>query len=323
MTVIHRNKSRRFTVIHGQARRKNYKKIILFLLMLTALAFGLRAAGAFVYAKITARLVSTVIAEAGVVENVLAVRGLIVRNEHPVPAPITGKLDWLANNGQRVPKDAPIARITAGDGTVQTVLAPASGIAVLQLDGMEGMLQPHALDGVKVAQLLSLTVKESRFEQGETITRGSMFFKVVNNFSWVYIFRLDAPAAGVPDTSRQAIRFSFASDREFAGSMIFRREEDGAVTLAYEFSDDADGFLWQRIAEAEIVTEKVRGVILPLSALVGRGEETGVFTLEKSVVRFRTVKVLGTSSDRMVVNGLPTGLRVITNSNLVKEGQRF
>jgi putative membrane fusion protein len=261
-----------------------------------------------------------VIADTGTLENMITVHGLIVRNEHPVAAPVTGTVDWLVKDGERLAVNIPVARINAGDGTVYTVLTPLAGVVVRQLDGLEGLLQPQVLAGVNVPQLLKTPVKQHQFEQAETVPQGSMLFKVVNNFSWCYLFQL-RDGTGLPEADR--LRFSFASGRELSGRPVLRHAENDMMTLAYEFTDDVDGFLWQRLAEAEILTGRIQGVILPLSALIEREEETGVFTLEKSVVRYHTVEVLGTSGEMAAVSGLPRGRRVITNPDLVREGRRL
>jgi putative membrane fusion protein len=315
-------KNRKFTVINGTRRKKSPRKIIYLLLILATLAFGIRAAYFFTADKVTALLLKTVIGDMGELENVIKVNGLIVRDEHPVAAPVTGTVHWLVKDGERLAVNIPVASISAADGTVHTVVTPFAGIVVRQLDGLEGMLQPQALDGVNVPQLLKTAVKHQQIEQAEAVPQGSMLFKVVNNFSWCYLFHLPDGTA-LPESDRHRLRFSFAPGRDLSGRTVLRRAENDSMTLAYEFTDDVDGFLWQRQAEAEIITGRIQGVILPLSALVEREGETGVFTLEKSVVRYRSVEVVGISGELVAVDGLRIGLRIITNPDLVREGRRL
>ncbi len=315
-------RSRKFTVINGKARRRNHRRTVYLVLVLAALALCVRAAYFFVYDKVTAHLVQTVIAESGKLESIVDVNGLIVRNEHPVAAPVTGTLKWLAEDGQRLASGASVATLTAGDGVVQTLISPEPGILVRHLDGLEGLLRPQALAEINPTQFLGQTEKQSGFEQGETVPQGAMLFKIVNNFSWIYLSSIPAEIGSLPEAGSHLLRFDF-TERDLSARLILRREEEGRTTVGYELTDDAEGFYLQRFSKARIITKTTTGVILPLSALVEREGKTGVLILQKSVVRYREVEILESDQEQVAVRGLSTGLRVIINPGLVKEGRRL
>lgn len=65
-------------------------------------------------------------------------------------------------------------------------------------------------------------------------------------------------------------------------------------------------------------------VLLPRDALVYRGEQPGVYTIEAEKAKFRTVETGLTQADKVeVINGIKAGEVVITRgSNLLKDGDR-
>jgi len=76
-------------------------------------------------------------------------------------------------------------------------------------------------------------------------------------------------------------------------------------------------------AELELGNQR-ETVLLPRDALVYRGEQPGVYTIEAEKAKFRTVETGLTQADKVeVLNGVKAGEVVITQgSNLLKEGDR-
>ena len=149
-------------------------------------------------------------------------------------------------------------------------------------------------------------------------------FKMVDNFTWYYVVEMSADEyAGLSERSSVTLRFSFAPDQDASGQPVVIEDGGDMVTLIFEMKDDVDGCFTERFASANVITKRTSGIILPVSALIERGNETGVYILEKSVVRYRPVDVIETWQSEAVVSGLRIGFPVITNPNLVREGQRL
>jgi putative membrane fusion protein len=317
-------KNRKFTVVHGKRRGRTGEKLTYFLLAAVIIVFGIQALYSFARDALTARFVRTVVVENGVLETLQPVAGVIVREERVVAAPSTGKLEWLVDEGERLAIGTPVARIKTGENSWQTVHTSASGVIIMQLDGLEGVLQPRSLTKINVPLIQKLPLQPSRLSAGEEVTQGSLLFKIVDNFTWYYAVELSVGEyAGLSEQSSVTLRFSFAPDQDATGQPVVVEEGEDKVILIFEMKDDVDGCFTERLASADVITKRTLGIVLPASALIERGDETGVYILDKSVVRYRPVDVMDAWQGEAVVSGLRIGFPVITNPSLVREGQRL
>lgn len=318
-------KHRKFTVVSGTAAKKKrngrYKKSLFLLILLAVVVPAGRAL--FVYGRnaLSVRLTRTVVAEEEVRDITVRVEGLVIREEHLARTPVTGTLEWLVSEGERVAVDTPVARIVTAGGEVP-VTAPAAGILVWGLDGLEVVLSGVKLSQLEVAAVRELAPASKKPATGDKISQGSLLFKIINNFRWFYVLEV-GPKEGVLLEGSDVHTLRFAGGRELTGGVVLRRTADDRVTLVYQLNEDLEEALQNRFITAEVVVSRLRGVVLPASVLVDREGRTGVYIVRESVVLFRAVDVLGKIEDSVVVKGVPTGLRVVVNPALVKEGQRL
>lgn len=315
------NKKNRFTVIQGKKQKPSREKLIYAFLIMVAVMLGVHALFSFTHDFIAARLVRTVVSDEGVLEEAITASGVIVRDERLVSAPVTGTLRWVVVEGERLAVGRTVAVLTMSENTAREVTTPAPGLVILHLDGLEGVLQPQSLAEVDVEPTRKLSLKTQEFTDGDLVQQGSILFKVVNNFHWYFVAQLSPGDVTALDGSKSFLmRFSFMPVQEVWGKVEMIQKDD-KPTVAFVMQDQIDGCFTERFAEADIIVRSTRGIVLPVSALVKRGDEIGVYTLEKSVVRYRAVDVLELSEKKVVIDGLRKGLQVITNPKWVREGQ--
>ncbi len=318
-------KQRMFTVINGKASQKKktgrFKKFFLAAVLVVVAVTAARSLLAYARTMLSARLVQTVVAEEGILDITVTAEGLVVRQEHLAAAPATGTLEWLLGEGERVALDTPVAVIDTGTARVP-FLSPAPGILVRGLDGLEGVLSGQDLSRTDVAVFRALSLATRALADGAKVSQGTLVFKVVDNFQWFLVFDLPQEEAVLLE-GRDSHTLCFAGGRELVGKVALRRAGEGRVTLAYRLDEDLGEALQNRFVTASVIVARPRGVLLPVSALVERAGESGVYTVTKSVVQFRRVDVLGESGDRVAVSGLAAGHKVVVNPTLVREGQRL
>lgn len=317
---------RRFTVIPGSKKNggKKGQKVALAIAAAAVAILLLQALFTLGHNFVAARFIQTVVADEGVLETVLPVKGAIAREERLVAAPATGILSWLADEGEKVAVGKDIARISLADGRIVTISAPVPGLLSFQLDGLEGTLVPHGLASVSTNFLEELVPSQRRTESGDMVSQGSLVGKIIDSFAWYFLASVPAEEVrGLDGAGTCRARFPFSRGEAVRGRLAYWGEEGDRVLLALEFDVDLDGYLNERFIEAEIVLKQTSGVVLPASALETREDGTGVYTLEKGTVRFRPVEVLAEVDGEVAVSGIPPGLSVITNPALVREGQRL
>lgn len=319
------HKRRSFTVIQGKKKKKRPGEKLVFLLLMTAVSIIVaRSVWSFARDALASALVKTVVSEEGLLEITVSSQGVLVRDERVAGSPLTGVLRWNVQCGERLAANTAVATITTPTGFSEDAVTPGSGMVVLSLDGLEGILQPSNLSEIDVELLRKKQAKPRHAADGSEVLQGSLLFKVVDNFFWYYIAELEREQfEAIKDRPSALLRFSFAPHEDVRGKINVLRQEDERVAVAFMFQEEVDGCFLERFVEADIIVRRNRGVVLPVSALLLRGEEVGVYTLDKSVVRYRQVEVIETGREQVVVRGLRPGLPVITNPAFVREGQRL
>ena len=314
---------RSFTVISGKQRKKKPGEKVFYIVLLMAVSVLVLQMVFSLGRNVLASLfVETVVSENSVLEQTVSVSGVIVRDERVVAAPLTGTLRWELPEGERLSQGATVAIITSNGEMAQKVTAPVPGILIQQLDGLEGELQPQSMGEIRPGK--SMESKPQRVEDEQEVQQGSILFKIVDNYAWYFVtemtheqYELFRNVTSIP------LRIRFAEEQELQSRSILLAEYDDTVTVAFELQKDLIEGFTERFADAELIVQGTRGIVLPSSALLLRGEETGVYLLDKSVVRYRTVDVLDVAGDQVVVEGLRMGFPIITNPSLVREGQRL
>lgn len=315
----------KFVVLPGRKiKHKKHARPAYMILGAAALVIALQSLYSLAHTFIASRFVQVALAEKGAVQNNIAVSGVFVRDERVVAAPATGRLTWLVREGTRLSAGAPVAELASGEQTI-TIAAPGAGVVALWLDGLEGVLQPGISPGIDLTGLLQQPPAKQQFGNGELVGQGSMLFKIVDNYQCLFLFTLlDNEYLELGLADGHLLRFRFDSGQEKSGSLAWRhRDENGKVTLAAALAMETGARLTGRFATAELLGGKIRGVTIPVSALVRREGGAGVYTLVEATVRFRSVEVRAMGNEKAVVNGLNEGTTVITNPWLVKEGQRL
>jgi RND family efflux transporter MFP subunit len=126
-----------------------------------------------------------------------------------------------------------------------------------------------------------------------------------------------------------AVTIDSLPGQKFAGRimrispLLDAQTRNGSVEI--EIPNRGGALKSEMFARAELALGSQReSTLLPRDALVYRGEQPGVYTIENDAAKFKAVETGLTQEDKVeVVNGLKVGDVVITRgSNLIKEGDR-
>lgn len=318
-------KKKQFYVVSGKGKRKKHSEAIFRVLLFTAVGLLLlQATYSLARDALAGMLVKTVISEDSVLEQLISVSGVLVRDEYVVAAPVSGVIRWNMTEGNRVAVGTGVASIHTENGGVHLLKSPVPGVLVYKLDGLEGELQPNALATIEMSQLRKRSVKEHIIADGKDVSQGTMLYKIVNNYDWHFVAELTLrDFQSLDERKNSRLRFTFSPEEEIVATWKVVGEGEDTVTLAFTLKEDVEGCFSRRFAEAEIIVSRFTGLVLPSSALVLRGEEAGVYVIDKSVVRYLPVNVVETAGEQVVVEGVRTGFTVVTNPSLLREGQRL
>lgn len=202
------------------------------------------------------------------------------------------------------------------------MISPFSGIVSYYMDGLEDFYQPSLIQFLSSQQLNVNNDKVKKISFGEKVSRGSPVFKIVDNYTWYFTVAV-TPSQGeiLQGARRVSLRFDFVSPHDTRVEVYHLEQEEDKTLVTFKVNEQLDNFYLHRQVGAEVIHAHIRGITVPEEALVEQGEELGVYTIEKAVVRFRPVEIKRELEGDLVVEGLPAGRVVIQNPRFFRQGQ--
>lgn len=203
------------------------------------------------------------------------------------------------------------------------IITPFSGIAVFQRDGLEEILTPDNIDFLSFEQMQDFEPNIRKIKSGEKVEQGVPLVKIVDNYAWFFTAYLN-PSQRDKLNNRDWVNldFDFApGDRVRARVYALEEDEEGRHLATFRVTEHLEEFYLHRQVKARINYESFRGVTIPESALIYKGEKRGVYSVEKAMVRFRQVEVIDALGEEVLVEELSPGRLIITNPSYFREGQ--
>lgn len=216
-------------------------------------------------------------------------------------------------------RQAALRRLQSATDVIQ---APEAGRFDLRLDGLEELLQPERVVELAPRAVQALQARNRRFAAGDRVVAGQPVGRLVDPHQvWVYLF---LPSGhGLQEGRRVA--FQVGDGPPVAGRLrqvVFFGEENG---LLIELKAVPEPALEERRVRGSLILDRWEGVVVPVTALVGRESVTGVLVETGGGRLFTRVQVKGSDGTWAAVSGLPPGSRVVVNPRLLGErpaGQR-
>jgi hypothetical protein len=299
------------------SKKPNYLMIISIVLVVS---FGLWT----YYSSWVVSQFSLETARQGWVKHEKKVKGIFANTEVVLTAPVEGKLTLLPEEGRRVKKGDPIAKLESsgidhGPSREEVlVTAPISGLFYSFNDGLEQVITPESLMKMELDGLLSQVEnsQQSTEDDKTVINKYSPIGKMVNNLypSWAFVYLETTDKVRKDDI----VKFSIEGE-EYTGTVLkLSGEPLGAVV---RFSQYVKGTTGNRIKDVIWIYKRpLKGLLVPVSSLYTLGEERGVYYNSDGIVRFKNVQVLDYNDDVACISGLPEGVQVIVNPKKGIEG---
>ena len=314
---------------HTPARKKKRSVVFdvvlgLFVLAIMAVAvvsgYNYYVSSSFEYA----------VAVNGSLTNTIPSHVIIIRSETPVLAPVSGTLRTVVADGERVTAGTTIAYIDSA-GTSTAVTAPQAGIVKFETDGLEEVLSPVStgtLDWQRVFENIEDRLKSpqelmsaGRNISGASFSVGRQVGKIVDNLAdyRLMVYAPDGQGFVLPGNN---LTISLGS-RNVSGTVEQSDSSAEGLYFLLKINPRSDDYLLERYFEAEILGEKTAGVIIPADAIVTDAEGgRGVFVLQKNILRYKEITVLGIMDKKAAVSGINAGVEVVTNTDRAKDGMR-
>jgi len=250
--------------------------------------------------------------------------GVLLKNEHMLQAPVSGKLQHVAVDGKRLENGARVARVIAvqnkTDGESYDIVTPVAGICCMHLDGLEQVLSPTNIDILAVPNIDGR--KEKSTYDGMRVEKGQAVAKIIDNLSPVYLY------AEVPEErfSEEALEKKTWWEADWEGQTFSIKSYKVAAkgeSLAVYFLLSAypEQILHERKVVINLTTRSLNGYLVPKRAIVERDGRTGIFLSIKKKAYWTPVNVVGELEGMLAIEGpgLTENCRYVQNPLLVKE----
>lgn len=290
----------------------------------------------FGYAKelVIHSLAKTVLVSFGEWENKISVQAIIVRDEMVYKAPVNGRLKAFVQEDLRVPEGFLLAEVR-GEGAnewekqpVYPLTAQKAGVVCFHLDGLEQVVTPKSIinldDRILRQKLEEGPLGDVNYREGSLapVDSGTALFKVVNNLKPIIIdLRVPREVFSKPVEADEQLYLRLPQEKGRWPAVVTHVVEDQEeLRIIAESTQYSPALLHQRMVELELIAGVYRGYLVPQSALVNMGEETGVYVSFLGKFHFKPVELEGQVGEMVVISGLDPNDEVLVNPQImVKE----
>jgi len=178
--------------------------------------------------------------------------------------------------------------------------SPISGIVSFNIDGYEEILRRESVMSLDMEKVRSETIKQVNFKEKKA-EKDYPIMKVVDNSAWyVYVYTDLRNIGRFNDGSSVKI---VLEDENVDAIVVETNNEIGNSYAILRINEQATVFLGNRSTRMHIINKSIKGLLLPVDALVYKEDETGV--LIKNVngkAVFKPVGVKGSNNEWAVVS---------------------
>ncbi len=203
--------------------------------------------------------------------------------------------------------------------------SPHAGLVCLTIDGWE--------DYGPDSEFIYLT--EEEFEQqvkeyqvmysGKRVSRNMPVLRIIDNYSWYYSTLLPAEyGKKITEHYTSTLYFDFKQDKPAKSQVVEVKQTSGQdYEVTWRINSKVGDYYRQRWTGAEIVYNKLEGILLPKEAFWEKEGTEGTFIIDHGRVQFQEVDVVAEKEEHYLVEGISPYDRVVLNPSRVREGQRF
>jgi putative membrane fusion protein len=294
----------------GKKRRPRYPRHLFWGILFIVLAGGILWSNR---SSLTLNPIKFAVSQTGTINHERKVVATFANQELPIFAPISGKITFMAKDGQRFRLGEGVATLQPesvapgiqNDTMNQTILAGMGGLFIPQSDGLELIMTSENLVTMDLDKLLALPANVKT--TGATVQAGEVVGKIVNNLIPTQAF-IELPSIdGL--TIGKTLRLT--TGNQTVSAKILRKSEK-PLGVIVQFPNYVDGSAAKRRQDVTwIFLPPTSGVLVPRSALWTQGEELGIFIRSEGVVHFKKVKVLDQDDSQACIDNLPNGITVV------------
>ncbi len=223
---------------------------------------------------------------------------LVYRQEKPLYAFADGLLEQLVLEGERVAANTTVALV----GTTP-ILAECAGTISWNYDGLEGVVGPGVLMGLKYDYLGDWDKPNKQSKTGHNYYKGETIGKLIDNYAWYLLVFTDLEAKKGEELT------IYIKDDCFRGKVLEVLADKRLNIQIDTYSKEAASY--RVLRKIQIYKAELRGVIVPENLLIETEEGTYLTILYKNRQKQQPIHVVGRWQGKVVVDGIPKGAKIV------------
>lgn len=251
--------------------------------------------------------VKTVVAEKGVLENIISAKGIVVKDEEVLTAAAGGTVTFYYKDGDKVNKGLLVGDVNDGGsgGGKKPFYSSRSGIITYKIDGAE--------DKYKYENVLTLTPSGTVPEElsvrdvskEPAVSAGDGVCKIISNFDYYIAATLSNEYAKLFSENKYIKTRVLLEGSESEAWGIIKKINYGSedsVLIIY-FDDYFSAIYDKRYVNLQLITDIYEGLKIDTEALCEKDGIQGAYVKDASnIVKFFPVDVLGKDEETAIIS---------------------
>jgi len=283
----------------------NFKPFVIIFILIIAFILGIQIFGA-------ARF-ETILASQGEVIDGFWSEALIVRDEKVIEAPITGRVELLVGEGDRLASGKKLVEINSSSQK-QKIFNQKAGIVSFAVDGLENMVNVESINQINLNNFENLQGNYEHLLSGDKVKKDEALYRIINNFKLYLIVKVPISQADRFRINELIFIEQRNSDKLFEARIINIRPNLEDIFFFIELEQFIPQWTNRRRIELNIIKNIYRGIKIPREAVFSQPSGQGVLKVSGyNKYKFQEIVILDGNYDQVIVSGLEIGEEIILN----------
>jgi len=192
-----------------------------------------------------------------------------------------------------------------------------SGIVSYKIDGYEEIFSFHNKDEYTYSDFKIESTNSYTRENGENVKSGEAVFKIIDNFQWYAILKIeDFKKINVYEEGDNILLSNEKLNEEFKGKIIKINKDGNKGTILCKFNTGFHKIYDERFVDFDIIKYKYNGYKIPTKSIVEKDGIKGVYIKDISgIVKFKPVEIIKEEDKFTYVNSGDNNFITIKGEN--------
>ncbi|MFW5687058.1 MAG: HlyD family efflux transporter periplasmic adaptor subunit [Halanaerobium sp.] len=283
----------------------SFKPFVIIFILIISLIIGVQLFGA-------ARFETILTAQGEVIDGFWT-DALIVRDEKVLKSPVSGRVELLTGEGDRLASGTELAEIKASDHS-QKVFNKKAGIVSFAVDGLENEVNLDNLNQINLNKFDDLRGNYTHVLSGERVKKDESLYRIINNFKLNLIVK-------IPENQQDRFRINEVifleqknSDEMIEAKIVDIRQKVDETFFFIQLDEYIPQWTNRRRINVNIIKNIYRGIKVPRKAVFNQPSGQGVLKVSGyNKYEFQDVVIVDGNDEYVIVKGLEIGEEIIVN----------